>query len=206
MAHRATLQSGGRTAVILGSGLLHWYPREHKRLFNDVVDHGGVIVSSFAVDTKPFPSHFPVRNRIIAGLSKACVVVQAARKSGAAITARYALEEGREVFAVPGMVDDELSIGCHMLIQEGATVLYDIGVLLSLYGTVHSVQESAYGRSVSLDSDDQTNIMRLCVTPQSTDDLVECTKLAVTQVQDVLFELQLLGKIEQNFAGMWVAR
>jgi DNA processing protein len=123
MAHRATLAAGGNTIVVLGSGILKPYPTNHSQLFEDIVKAGGALVSSFSLMTSPHAGNFPARNRIIAGLSRGCVVVQAAQESGAAITAHYALEQGREVFAVPGAIDDELSAGCHALIQQGAQLV-----------------------------------------------------------------------------------
>ena len=120
MAHRQTVKSGGKTVVVLGSGLLNPYPASNKRLFDSILQTGGALVSSFPIETHAKPGNFPARNRIIAGLSRGCLVVQAAQKSGARITAQFALEQGREVFAVPGPIDDELSLGCHGLIQQGA--------------------------------------------------------------------------------------
>src|SRR3989338_8220734 len=123
MAHRATVQVGGKTIVVVGSGLLKPYPPEQKKLFDEIVHKGGAVLSSFPLHDEPSAWKFPVRNRIIAGLSQGCVVVQAAEKSGALITASYALQEGRQVFAVPGPIDDELSVGCHKLLQEGAKLV-----------------------------------------------------------------------------------
>lgn len=123
MAHRATLTAGGKTIAVLGSGLLRPYPSENRPLFEDIAREGGTVLSSFPLNMAPVAGNFPGRNRVLAGLSRGCVVVQAAEKSGALITARFALEQGREVFAVPGAIDDPLSIGCHRLIQQGAKLV-----------------------------------------------------------------------------------
>jgi len=123
MAHRETVKAGGKTVAIIGSGLLNPYPNSNKRLFEEIVDAGGALVSPFRLETVARPGNFPARNRIIAGLSLGCVVIQAAKKSGASITAQFALEQGREVFAVPGPIGDELSLGCHNLIQQGAKLI-----------------------------------------------------------------------------------
>jgi DNA processing protein len=123
MAHKVTVESGGKTIAILGSGLLEAYPISNKKLFESIVDAGGALVSAFPLRVAPLPGNFPARNRIISGLSRGCVVVQAARTSGARITANYALEQGRQVFAVPGMIDNVLSVGCHDLIQLGAKLV-----------------------------------------------------------------------------------
>jgi len=118
-AHQTALDQAGSTVAVLGSGLLEPYPPTSKPLFTRIIESGSSLVSSFPLKTKPVAGNFPARNRIIAGLSQGCVVVAAADKSGALITARFALEQGREVFAVPGAIDDPLSVGCHRLIQQG---------------------------------------------------------------------------------------
>ncbi len=130
MAHRSTLEVSGKTVVVLGSGLLESYPPENKQLFRDVVHGGGTVLSIFSMQTKPLKANFPIRNRVIAGLSTGCLVVQAAEQSGAHITAQYALEEGRVVCAVPGSIFDELSVGCHQLIAQGAKLVHSVSDIL----------------------------------------------------------------------------
>jgi DNA processing protein len=123
MAHEAALQCGGKTIVILGSGLLRLYPSSNKKLFARIVENGGIVATPYPAMMEGFPHNFPARNRIVTGLSKGCLVVQAAQKSGALISAHCALDQGREVFAVPGLFDDELSAGCHEIIQQGAKLV-----------------------------------------------------------------------------------
>lgn len=135
-AHELALKSLGKTIVILGSGLLKPYPYSNRQLFKQIINSGGAIVSSFPLLTEPFPGNFPARNRIIAGLSKGCLVVQAAIKSGTRITATYALEQGKEVFAIPGPIDDELSAGCHSLIKEGAKLVHTVEDIFTEFGEV----------------------------------------------------------------------
>lgn len=120
MAHKATLKAGGITYAVLGSGLLNCYPAEHDMLFQDIIDNGGALISPFSLRTVPLAGNFPARNRIIAGLSDACLVVQAMEKSGARITAQYTLDQAKEVFVIPGLIYDPLSVGCHQLVKEGA--------------------------------------------------------------------------------------
>jgi len=134
MAHKATLQCGGKTIAILGSGLLRPYPSANKKLFTAIVDSGGIVASSFPLTMEGLPGNFPARNRIVTGLSRGCLVVQAAQKSGALISAHYAMEQGREVFAVPGSIGDELSAGCNALIQEGAKLIMNSADILSEFG------------------------------------------------------------------------
>jgi DNA processing protein len=119
-AHLAAIKMGGNTAAVLGSGLNVPYPPEHVKLFDSIVDSGGVILSEFPCNRPPQPAYFPRRNRIVSGLSSVVLVVEAARRSGALITARIAVEEhGRQGFAVPGRIGDSASAGCLQAIADG---------------------------------------------------------------------------------------
>jgi len=118
-SHRGCLGAGGKTAAILGCGLDLYYPRENRGLY-DQISASGAVISEFPLGTPPLPLHFPARNRIISGLSRGVVVVEAALKSGSLITADFALEQGRDVFAVPGPVTSAMSGGTHRLIKQGA--------------------------------------------------------------------------------------
>jgi DNA processing protein len=119
-AHRAVVESGGVTWAALGSGLNEVYPPENKKLAEKIIENGGALVSEFPLDRGPLPANFPRRNRIISGLSLATVVVEGGFESGALITARFALDQGREVLAVPGPVDSPVSRGPNYLIRNGA--------------------------------------------------------------------------------------
>lgn len=122
VAHRGALEAGGHTVGVLGCGLNVTYPREHRELIAAVAAAGAVL-SEFPLNTQPAAANFPVRNRVISGLSRAVVVVEAGMKSGSLITARHALDQGREVFAVPGPVGAPMSAGCNALISQGARLL-----------------------------------------------------------------------------------
>ena len=217
MAYRATVEAGGRTIAVLGAGLLQPYPASNRRLFADILASDGALVSPFPLMMQALPGNFPARNRIISGLSLGCLVVQAAQQSGASITARFALDQGRDVFAVPGPIDDELSAGCHALIQQGAKLVTSALDIVQEYGQgVEAVSEEAMQRTIDeiLPSDDhgdyqpkiqtpEHSILRLCSKPCSMDDLAQETSLDLAALTTLLFDLQLEGKIAQNFMGLW---
>lgn len=209
MAHQATLNAGGKTAAVLGSGLLHKYPASNKKLFAQMIDQGGAVVSSFSVDTPAYPVNFPIRNRIVSGLSKGCLIVQAAQKSGARITAQYALDQGRDVFAIPGSIKDPLSKGCHDLIQLGAKLVTSADDIIVEYAafsipTRHYVQQTLLDTQQEMAYDSPaTQIIAACAQARSVEELLTQTNYSLAELQTMLFELQLDGKIKQDFAGMW---
>lgn len=215
-AHKVTINSGGYTIVVLGSGLLNPYPASNKRLFADVLDKQGAMLSIFPLTMVAAAGNFPARNRIIAGLSAGCLVVQAAQKSGALITAQYALDSGRELFAVPGAIDDVLSAGCHDLIKQGAKLVGSVGDILEEFGqqirfvqpekqlSLHDVaqnQESSFKAEGP-----QATVMRCCSKPCCADELAEQTGIAMHELYALLFELELSGSIYQQVNGMWCRR
>lgn len=205
MAHRATVQATGKTIVVLGSGLLYRYPYENKKLFEQVIDLGGALISTFPMKTRPFPGNFPARNRVISGISDGCVVVQAAEQSGARITAQFSLEQGRHVFAIPGSLEDELSAGCHALIREGATLVRDARDILQEFGVAIAEQDVQPRDSVDKLTPHQRAIIAACARPCSIDELGVQTQLGLSELQGLLFELQLKGDVQQDFMGMWRA-
>lgn len=218
MAHKATLEARGRTCVVLGSGLLRPYPTTNIKLFRAVQESGGSVVSIFPMDMRPLAGNFPARNRVIAGLSVACVVVQAAHKSGARITAEFALDQGRSVCAVPGPITDPLSAGCHELIKRGALLVAHADDVLTELGYMQP--EMSDGDAAEDDSAEQgvieltpqqqlppeAIVVQACTQPMSMDDLMHITQLGFTELHELLFELQLAGKVTQTFTGLWQRR
>ena len=140
-AHLGTLAGGGMTWVVTGAGLDKTYPPENAALFRRIIGAGGVVCSEFPFGTSPSGRNFPARNRVIAGLSRAVVVVEAAVRSGSLITADFALEEGRDVFAVPGSVYAPLCAGTNRLIKSGAVPLLSGKELLETYGWQEEVKK-----------------------------------------------------------------
>lgn len=218
MAHSAAVAARCPTIAVMGSGLLQISRDDNVKLFPRIVQTGGAIVSPFPLTMDALPGHFPARNRIIAGLSQGCLVVQAAKKSGALITATFTLEQGREVFAVPGAIDDELSAGCHNLLREGATLVEtaaDITGVVPIFTskpmqmTIGAQDELIKDVSIKIQEKQGTgnlvddSLVALCAKPVSVDDLASKLQLDLFDVQTRLFELQMAGRVQQNFMGLW---
>ncbi len=146
-AHRGALDAGGRTLAVLGSGVLAIYPPEHAELAVEVAARGAVISEAPPL-ASPQPGAFPSRNRIVSGLSLGTVVIEAADRSGALITARLAGEQGREVFAVPGPIDSRMSRGCHKLLRDGAKLVESIDDILEELGPLFEPAVTAEGRAI----------------------------------------------------------
>lgn len=212
VAHQATLDFKGRTIVVFGAGLIHPYPANNKELFRQIVKNDGMLLSPFPLQTPPDKGNFPARNRIIAGLSVGCLIVQAAQKSGALITAQFALEQGRQVFAIPGSLHDELSFGCHELIKQGAKLVTLVDDILEEFGQINCCKKNIeVSQKIQIKKDDQfvgadseeIKILRELPCVSSLDDLSIKTELTMEKLQEKLFEMQLEGKVRQNFAGFW---
>lgn len=201
MAHRKTVQASGTTIAVLGSGLLRLYPEENEPLFRNIVEKGGALVSPFHLQAAPERFNFPIRNRIIAGLSKGCLVVQAAGKSGALITAEFALEQGRQVFAVPGSIFHPLSEGVHKLLGMGAKLVTTASDIIEELG-VGQLSESVEQQRSCFTAIEEP-LMQQLQAAISLDQLSLNTGLTVDDLQDKLFSLQLEGKVQQTFSGLW---
>jgi DNA processing protein len=179
-AHRGALESGGRTVAVLGCGIDRDYPAAHASLAEQI-GRDGLIVSEYEPGVEPAPWRFPARNRIIAGLCVATVVVEARERSGALITADFALEEGREVFAVPGEITSGLSAGTNALLRLGATPLTSSADVLE-----------ALGMHAAPAKNEETHPL-LELLPATVDELVRASGLAANQVAATLAELELAG-------------
>lgn len=132
-AHIGCIVGGAKTIAVLGSGFNYIYPKENIELLKEIVKNGGCIVSEYKEDTKPLQQNFPKRNRIISGLSNGVIVVEARQRSGTLITVEYALEQGKEIFAVPGNINKSTSIGTNNMIREGAKIVTNIEDILEEY-------------------------------------------------------------------------
>ncbi|MCP3981051.1 MAG: DNA-protecting protein DprA, partial [bacterium] len=214
-AHKAALGGGGTTVAILGSGLCRPYPEENKRLFDEIAARGA-LMSEFPLDAEPQPGRFPRRNRLISGLSAAVVVVEAAERSGSLSTANHAVEQGREVLAVPGPVSSARSTGCNKLIQQGAKLIQNIEDILeelppSYRGLVAKPESFPHLDGVpNLQrlSPDESAVLELLdeIEPTHLDDLAERAPFGLPRLQVALFGLEARNAVEATPGGYYVLR
>ncbi|HWB56816.1 MAG TPA: DNA-processing protein DprA [Gaiellaceae bacterium] len=189
-AHRGALAGGGLTVAVLGCGIDRDYPRAHAELARRIAA-GGAVVSEYPAGVEPAPWQFPARNRIIAGLARATVVVEARQRSGALITADFALELGREVFAVPGEITSGLSAGTNDLIRQGATPLLAVGDVLEALG----VERAPPAVPETLSAEARAVLVRLTDGARSPDELVRETSLSSARVAVAITELELAALV-----------
>lgn len=203
-AHEGALEAGGRTVAVLGSGLGQLYPPENKDLARRILDAGGAIVSELAPDAGPLPYHFPVRNRIISGLSGAVLLIEARQKSGTHSTVNHALAQGREVFALPGIVDAPGSELPLQLLKDGAQICtcgQDI-VSYMHWKSPASVQESFLPDT---EEEEDPILAALRLEEKTLEELIEETGIPAPQLSAKLTILEISGKIERR-AGRAYAR
>jgi DNA processing protein len=196
-AHNATLAAGGRTLAVLGSGIDVVYPSEHRALAQAVMKNGA-LVSEFSLGTKPDAMNFPYRNRVISGLTLGTVVIEASEKSGSLITARCAVEQNREVFAVPGNVTSERSRGPHRLIKDGAKLVEGVeDILNEIAPSLVSVPASSVTSSLDLEPHEKQLIDLLEDEPVHVDVLINRSGLSAARVLEILLGLELKGGVTQ---------
>ncbi len=214
-AHRAALQAGRPTVAVVATGLDRCYPARHADLAAQIADHGA-LVSEFPLGTPPGRSRFPVRNRIISGLSLGVLVVEAGLRSGTLVTARHALEQGREVFAIPGSIHNPMAKGCHRLIKQGARLVETATeVLEELDGLAAELAESLRTRlqptvketpetvTPPTDPDYHRLLEAMGHDPVGIDDLVLITGLTPEALSSMLLIMELEGLVETMQGGLY---
>jgi DNA processing protein len=211
-SHEGALHARGLTIAVCGTGLDVIYPRKNADLASRIRELGGALVSEFPPRTAPLRPHFPQRNRIISGLSFGTLVVEAARNSGSLITAQHALEQGREVFAIPGSIHNPLSRGCHKLIRSGAKLVESAGDVLSEVLNFLQLQPlAAHGagaasvgeRAPALDKEYEILLDALGFEPASIDVLATRTGIPGDSVASMLLILELRGHIKPHAGGRY---
>lgn len=208
-SHLGALDAAGTTIAVLGSGLDIVYPARNKKLATSIIEKGA-LVSEFPPGVNPMPANFPRRNRIISGMSLGTLVVEAALRSGSLITAGHALEQGREVFAMPGSIYNPLARGCHALLRQGAKltesvddILEELGPLSALIGEDVNRWDNSQKIIKGLDEHSKLLLDNIGRRPVSIDYLVEETSLAVNIVSSILLNLELRGLIESLPGGAY---
>ncbi|MBU2986703.1 DNA-processing protein DprA [Saccharophagus degradans] len=213
-AHEGAVKVKGRTIAVIGTGIDSVYPQRNSALASEIIANGGAIVSEFPLGTDPQPQNFPQRNRIVSGLSFGVVVVEAAVKSGSLISARYALQQNRELFAVPGSIHNPLSRGCHALIKEGAKlvetsqdIVDELGGFLSRQRDLLDIYKQPAENSlpkhdelIANDLEDDV-LAKLDYSPTPIDALAERTKKPIGEVMSCLLTMELKGLVANLGAG-----
>lgn len=195
-AHRGALEGGTPTFAVMGCGLDYCYPEEHQTLLDQILEAGGGILSEYPICTPPLRAYFPQRNRIISGLSDLVLIVEAKQRSGSLITADCALEQGKNVFALPGRVGDVLSYGCNHLIAQGAGIAYSVESIL---------EELHIDKTIGGDGKEKLRLARdlklvyscLSLSPKGIQQLSEDLRMPIGQLSELLLRLELDGYIEQ---------
>lgn len=209
-AHRGALKSGGRTLAVLGSGLLDIYPTEHAKLAKQIAEQGA-LVSEYHPLQSPKSGAFPQRNRIVSGLCLGTIVVEAAKRSGALISARLAMEQGREVYAVPGPIHSRMSRGCHQLLRDGATLVESVDDVLEQLGPLAIPAQLTSERSIrhpaelKLSSQETMVLQEIGVTATPLDEIVVQTGLPTQRVLSTISVLEM-RKLIRRLTGTTVAR
>jgi DNA processing protein len=204
IAHQTALQAGGRTIGVLGSGVDRIYPPEHRALADQMLERGA-IVSDYAPGTPPDASNFPPRNRIISGLSLAVVVVEAGETSGALITAEFAAEQGREIFAVPGSILAPQSKGTNKLIQNGALPLLSVNDLMQALELTRVGERKAMRKMIPTDETEARLLNVLGEEPLHVDEIRNQADLPIEKVSAALALMELKGMVRQVGGMNYVA-
>ena len=199
-AHKACLEAGGKTIAVLGSGVdeKSIYPQENIGLARKIVESGGAVISEFEPGTPGLPAYFPQRNRIVAGLSKGILVVEAPERSGALITARLGLDFNREIFAIPGPINWINSFGPNKLIKQGAKLVMSTDDILEEFGLPTSEK---FQTRILPETDDEKKIYELLLRePLHIDKIIEKTEMSVSSVSSALSVMEIRGMIK-NVGG-----
>ena len=203
-AHQGAIEGGGDTYAVLGCGVDICYPKENRFLYQKMIETGGVI-SEYPPGTQPVSRQFPARNRIIAGLCNCVVVVEAKEKSGSLITADFAMEEGRDIYAVPGRICDTLSQGCNRLIKQGAGALISVEDFLSDLEVLSEINYTQMDfRKNLLEKDERLVYSLTDFRPTGVSTLVEKTGISISRLLEIIEKLESLGLIKETFTNYYI--
>jgi DNA processing protein len=198
VAHQAALDAGGRTIAVLGSGLDCIYPAENRSLVKEIISGRGAVISEYGLGVQPEAKNFPPRNRVISGLSLGVIVVEAGKRSGALITANFALEQGRDVFAVPGNINSVASKGPNRLIQDGAKLVTCADDVLDELNLQMVVEQTAVQLLLPETAEEAALLAHLNYNPIHVDELGRATGFPTNLVSSTLTMMELKGMVQQT--------
>lgn len=201
-AHKGAMWVGGYTIAVLGSGIDVIYPKEHLKLFNEIAEKGCVL-TEFPPGTPPFRNNFPARNRIVAGLSRGVLIIEAAKKSGAMITVDMALEQGKNIYAVPGNIFSESSEGCNELIKNGAYCVTKFTDILEDLSIDYISEVSKNYNDYSLNTNEKSVLRQILNGYFTPDDISEISQIDISEVLTSLTMLQIKGILLKDFDGSY---
>lgn len=207
-AHQGAMAAGGRTIAVLGTGLANIYPPEHVDLAGQITRQGALVAET-SLDQAPLPGLFPQRNRIISGLSIGVIVVEATRNSGALHTVRHAIEQGREVFAVPGRIDSLASEGCHDILRDGATLVRHVDDILQALGPLVAPVQTEPGKTVrsarelSLDPQERAVLQLVTTDAITIDEILRGASIETSRVLATLTVLEMRRLVRRLPGGMY---
>ena len=218
-AHEFALENNLKTIGVIGSGLNHVYPAQNKDLYKNIINGNGVVMSEYYPTFEPLPFRFPQRNRIVSGLSYGTLVVEAALKSGALITANLTLEQGRELMCIPGLITNPNTEGVYKLLKTGATIVTNGDDVLETMGWEKILQQNLFnqtGSSVTEGEENNKNneitidekkiLYTIELEPKSFDEIQALTKISTEELLMALTKLELDGKIELNLGDRYIKR
>ena len=204
LAHRGALEAGGTTIAILGNGLPTIYPSSHRELAREIVEHKGAIVSEYDENMPALPHQFLERNRLVSGLSDAILITEAALKSGTMSTAMHAIEQGKEVFVIPGNITSPMSAGCNALIRQGATPVTDPAQILEV---IAPQSQASQKRLLLGDTDNETTVLTLLDSGiRDGDELQQKSGLSASEFSTTLTMLEINGQIRALGANQWTLK
>jgi DNA processing protein len=198
VAHQAALDAGGRTIAVLCSGLDFIYPAENRSLVKEIISGRGAVISEYGLGVQPEAKNFPPRNRVISGLSLGVIVVEAGKRSGALITANFALEQGRDVFAVPGNINSVASKGPNRLIQDGAKLVTCADDVLDELNLQMVVEQTAVQLLLPETAEEAALLAHLNYNPIHVDELGRATGFPTNLVSSTLTMMELKGMVQQT--------
>lgn len=199
IAHKACLDAGGRTIAVLPCGLDEIYPATHRNLAKEILARGGTLLSEYDIGTPALRQHFIARNRLVSGLSKAVIVIEAAQRSGTLITAGFALDQNRDVFALPGNITSPNSVGTNTLIESGAQIITSSARLIEQLGLSTAPKRSLSGES------DQEDVILMLIEEGVRDgyELQVRSEIEVTEFNQTITMMEITGKIRPLGANQW---